>query len=133
MHALTKPKYFMPVHGEYRHLICHKELAEGMGMSADRIFVSDIGRVVEISDEGAKFNGTVPAGKVLIDGSGIGDVGKNQILPGDITEIDRVIVILTAENGRSGFSDPFARCCGIGKCIRSGQIDHDPVDCGRCQ
>ena len=76
MHALTKPKYFMPVHGEYRHLIMHKELAEGMGMSADRIFVSDIGKVIEISDEGAKFNGTVQAGKVLIDGSGIGDVGN---------------------------------------------------------
>lgn len=76
MHALTKPKYFMPVHGEYRHLIRHKELAESMGMSPDRIFVSDIGKVVEISDEGAKFNGTVQAGKVLIDGSGIGDVGN---------------------------------------------------------
>ena len=76
MHALTKPKYFMPVHGEYRHLIMHKELAEGMGMPSDRIFVSDIGRVIEISDEGAKFNGTVQAGKVLIDGSGIGDVGN---------------------------------------------------------
>ena len=76
MHALTKPKYFMPVHGEYRHLIRHKELAESMGMSPDRIFVSDIGKVIEISDEGAKFNGTVQAGKVLIDGSGIGDVGN---------------------------------------------------------
>ncbi len=76
MHALTKPKYFMPIHGEYRHLIQHKELAEGMGMSADRIFVSDIGKVIEISDEGAKFNGIVQAGKVLIDGSGIGDVGN---------------------------------------------------------
>jgi len=76
MHALTKPKYFMPVHGEYRHLIRHKELAESMGMNADRIFVSDIGKVIEISDEGAKFNGTVQAGKVLIDGSGIGDVGN---------------------------------------------------------
>ncbi|MBO5262594.1 MAG: ribonuclease J [Clostridia bacterium] len=76
MHALTKPKYFMPVHGEYRHLIRHKELAQSMGMSADRIFVSDIGKVIEISDEGAKFNGTVQAGKVLIDGSGIGDVGN---------------------------------------------------------
>ena len=76
MHALTKPKYFMPVHGEYRHLIQHKELAESMGMSAENIFVSSIGRVIEISDEGAKFNGTVPAGKVLIDGSGIGDVGN---------------------------------------------------------
>ena len=76
MHALTKPKYFMPVHGEYRHLIQHKELAESMGMSPQNIFVSDIGKVIEIDEDGARFNGTVPAGKVLIDGSGIGDVGN---------------------------------------------------------
>ena len=76
MHALTKPKYFMPVHGEYRHLIQHKELAESMGMSPQNIFVSDIGKVIEIDENGARFNGTVPAGKVLIDGSGIGDVGN---------------------------------------------------------
>jgi ribonuclease J len=76
MHALIKPKYFMPVHGEYRHLIQHKELAESMGMSPQNIFVSDIGKVIEIDENGARFNGTVPAGKVLIDGSGIGDVGN---------------------------------------------------------
>ena len=76
MHALTKPKYFMPVHGEYRHLIQHKELAESMGMDPQNIFVSDIGKVIEIDDKGARFNGAVPAGKVLIDGSGIGDVGN---------------------------------------------------------
>ena len=76
MHALTKPKYFMPVHGEYRHLIQHKELAEGMGMNPQNIFVSDIGKVIEIDKDGARFNGVVQAGKVLIDGSGIGDVGN---------------------------------------------------------
>ena len=76
MHALIKPKYFMPVHGEYRHLIQHKELAESMGMDPQSIFVSDIGKVIEIDEKGARFNGTVPAGKILIDGSGIGDVGN---------------------------------------------------------
>ena len=76
MHALTKPKYFMPVHGEYRHLIRHKELAEELGMNGENIFVSEIGKVIEIDKDGAKFNGTVPSGKVLIDGSGIGDVGN---------------------------------------------------------
>lgn len=76
MHALTKPKYFMPVHGELRHLIQHKELAESMGMSPQNIFVSDIGKVIEIDEDGARFNGVVPAGKILIDGSGIGDVGN---------------------------------------------------------
>ena len=76
MHALTKPKYFMPVHGEFRHLIRHKELAEELGMIPENIFVSDIGRVIEIDESGARFNGVVPAGKILIDGSGIGDVGN---------------------------------------------------------
>ena len=76
MHALTKPQYFMPVHGEYRHLIRHKELAEELGMKSENIFVSDIGRVIEIDENGARFNGVVQSGKVLIDGSGIGDVGN---------------------------------------------------------
>lgn len=77
MHSLIKPKYFMPIHGEFRHLIQHKELAESMGMPSENIFVSDIGRVIEIDENGARFSPTpVPAGKVLIDGSGIGDVGN---------------------------------------------------------
>lgn len=77
MHSLIKPKYFMPIHGEFRHLIQHKELAESMGMPSENIFVSDIGRVIEIDENGAKFLPTpVPSGKVLIDGSGIGDVGN---------------------------------------------------------
>lgn len=76
MHALTKPKYFMPVHGEYRHLINHKNLAQEMGMQENHIFVSEIGKVLEIDRDGARFNGTVPSGKVLVDGYGVGDVGN---------------------------------------------------------
>ena len=57
MHALTRPKYFMPVHGEYKHLCAHKEIACEMGMPADKIFVSDIGKVLEIDRKGARFNG----------------------------------------------------------------------------
>ncbi len=77
MHALIRPKYFMPIHGEYRHLYAHKELAEYMGMPSDRIFVSEIGKVFEMDESGAGFTGAVvPAGNVLVDGSGIGDVGS---------------------------------------------------------
>ena len=76
MHALTKPKYFMPVHGEYRHLIHHKELAQSMGMNPQNIFVSTLGKVVEIDENGARFGETIQAGKVLIDGAGISDVGN---------------------------------------------------------
>ncbi len=76
MHALTRPKYFMPIHGEYRHLLAHKQLAEYMGQDADNIFVSEIGKVLEIDASEAKFNGTVPSGKILVDGYGVGDVGN---------------------------------------------------------
>ncbi len=76
MHALVRPKYFMPIHGEYKHLVQHKELAMYMGMDASHIFVSDIGRVLEIDEKGARFNGTVPSGRVLVDGYGVGDVGN---------------------------------------------------------
>ena len=76
MQALTKPKYFMPIHGEYKHLIMNKELAQYMGMPESNIFVPDIGKVLEIDAKGARFNGTVPAGHLLVDGYGVGDVGN---------------------------------------------------------
>ena len=76
MHALTRPKYFMPVHGEYRHLITHKRLAQEMGMPENHIFVSEIGKVLELDKDSCKFNGMVPSGKILVDGYGVGDVGN---------------------------------------------------------
>lgn len=76
LHALVKPKYFMPIHGEARHLYHHKELAEQMGMDPSHIFISDLGKVLEIDSAGARFSGTVPCGIVMVDGSGVGDVGN---------------------------------------------------------
>ena len=76
MHNLIRPKFFMPIHGEYRHLMQHKELAEFMGMDADKIFVMGIGEVLELDGESCKRAGTVPSGRVLIDGYGVGDVGN---------------------------------------------------------
>ncbi len=76
MQALTKPKYFMPVHGESRHLAANRDLATFMGIKEKNIFLSEIGKVLEIDSAGARFNGTVPAGKILVDGYGIGDVGN---------------------------------------------------------
>ncbi len=76
MHALVRPKYFMPIHGEYKHMIAHKELAEYMGMESKNIFVSDIGKVLEIDSKGARFNGSIPSGRIMVDGSVIGDVGS---------------------------------------------------------
>ncbi|WP_073248071.1 ribonuclease J [Caloramator proteoclasticus] len=76
IHTLVKPKYFMPVHGEYRHLKQHSLLAQKLGMDEDNIFIADIGQVLEITHDGAKINGNVTAGQVLVDGLGVGDVGN---------------------------------------------------------
>ena len=74
--SLLKPKFYMPIHGEYRHLYANKEIAEFMGIPSDRIFISEVGKVLELDRKSARFNGTVLAGNVLVDGSGIGDIGS---------------------------------------------------------
>lgn len=76
MLALTKPKFFMPVHGEHRHLKIHAKLAAGMGIPENRIFIGENGRTLEFGPKGARLAGTVPAGKLLVDGLGVGDVGS---------------------------------------------------------
>jgi len=76
MHTLVKPKFFMPVHGEYRHLKQHFELALKLGTPEERMLIMDIGDVVEVSRETIRKNGTVPSGQVFVDGLGVGDVGN---------------------------------------------------------
>ncbi len=76
MLSLVKPKYFMPVHGEYRQLIAHAETAEKIGIPHENIFIMKNGKVLEIGGKEAKITGTVPSGKVMVDGLGIGDVGN---------------------------------------------------------
>ena len=66
----------MPTHGEYKHLATHRNLALFLGEKPENIFLSEVGRVLEIDSEGARFNGTVPSGKVMVDGYGVGDVGS---------------------------------------------------------
>lgn len=76
MHALIKPKFFIPVHGEYRMLSMHKRLAMSMGMAEDHVIIPRLGDVIEVSRNSCKVAGAVPAGAVLVDGLGIGDVGN---------------------------------------------------------
>ena len=76
MHCLTRPKFFMPVHGEYRHLVQHKELAMSLGMPEENMVIGDIGEIIEVSRESIKKNGSVISGQVFIDGLGVGDVGN---------------------------------------------------------
>jgi len=76
IHALTKPKFFIPIHGEQRHLQLHGRLAQAMGMNPKNICIGEIGTVFELSGKTCKVNSTVPAGKVFVDGTGVGDVGS---------------------------------------------------------
>jgi beta-CASP RNase J family ribonuclease len=76
IHALIKPKFFIPVHGEYRHLVEHKLLAKDLGMKSENIFIMENGGVLELNKHSAKKLGTVEHGSILIDGLGIGDVGN---------------------------------------------------------
>ena len=76
IHRLVNPQYFMPVHGEYRHLKRHVDLARNLGMDEERTVIMEIGQVLEIDNYEARINGRVPSGKVLVDGLGIGDVGN---------------------------------------------------------
>ena len=76
VHGLVKPKFFIPVHGEQRHLQLHAKLAQSMGMNPRNIHIGEIGTVFEFTGKTCKVNGTVPAGRVFVDGSGVGDVGS---------------------------------------------------------
>ena len=76
MQSLTHPKFFMPAHGEYRHLKHHKDLAKQMGMKDDHIFIMQDGDVLELDREKAAVTGRVRAGNILVDGIGVGDVGN---------------------------------------------------------
>ena len=76
IHALCKPKFFIPVHGEQRHLQIHGKLATAMGLAAKNVRIGEIGSVIELTAKSCKINGTVPAGKVFVDGTGVGDVGS---------------------------------------------------------
>lgn len=93
MLGITKPKYFIPVHGEQKHLVHNAELAKGVGIKKENIIVAAIGSVIEIGKGGVKVTEHVPAGRVLVDGLGVGDVG-NVVLKDRINLADNGIIIV---------------------------------------
>ena len=76
MHTLIRPKYFMPVHGEFRHLKQHAQLAEKLGMNPERILIGETGQILEVSPSECKLAGRVQTGAIMVDGLGVGDVGN---------------------------------------------------------
>ena len=92
--SLVRPKYFIPVHGEYRQLIAHSETAKKMGVEPHNIFMMTNGRVLELNDEEAKLTGVVPFGKIMVDGLGVGDVGNVVLRDRQHLSQDGLIVIV---------------------------------------
>lgn len=101
IHTLLKPEFFMPVHGEIRHLHAHKQLALSIGMNPDNILITKIGHVVELTENSLKEIGEVPSGQVMIDGSGIGDVGNIVIRDRQTLSTDGIIIAVIKMDGRT--------------------------------
>ena len=102
VHGLVKPKFFIPVHGEQRHLRLHAKLAQEMGMEPNHILISEIGKVIELAPNSAKINGTVTAGQVFVDGYGVGDVGSVVLRDRRHLAQDGVIVVVLSMSAEDG-------------------------------
>jgi ribonuclease J len=101
MIQLTRPKYFVPVHGEYRHLVLHARLAMDLGMDRENIFLVENGQTIEF-DDGARLQERVDTGRVLIDGKGIGDVGKSVLKERRVLSEDGVVGVMMAFDEATG-------------------------------
>jgi len=102
MITLAKPKYFIPVHGEYRHLISHIETAKQLGYTNKNTFIMQNGKVLELNEEEAKFTGNVPVGKVMVDGLGVGDVGNIVLRDRQHLSSDGLIIIVLTMDSSTG-------------------------------
>ena len=98
MLSLIRPKYFIPVHGEYRQLMAHKQTAKSVGIESENIFIMTNGRILEIDENEAQLTGTVPFGKIMVDGLGVGDVGNIVLRDRQhLSQDGLIIIVLTME------------------------------------
>ena len=102
MHNLIRPKFFMPVHGEYRHLVKHARLAESLGMDRKNIMIADNGAIVELTRDKICMNGKITAGNVLIDGLGVGDVGNIVLRDRRQLSQDGIMIVVVGVDGAAG-------------------------------
>ena len=94
MHNLVRPKYFIPVHGEYRHLIKHANIAKDLGMPKENIVIAENGSVIELSKDGINVAGKIQSGKVLVDGLGVGDVGNIVLRDRRLLSQDGIMIVV---------------------------------------
>ena len=102
MLRLTNPQYFIPVHGEVRHLHQHAELAQEMGVPEDHVFITEPGSVVELSRNRGKLAGEVPAGSIMVDGSGVGDIGNVVLRDRKLLSEDGLFTVVITLNKQTG-------------------------------
>ena len=100
--SLTQPKFFMPMHGEYKHLMKNAGVGASMGIPEENIIISDIGKVVQTDGVDMKITGMVPSGRVLVDGLGVGDVGSVVLRDRKLLADDGLIVVVCAINDATG-------------------------------
>jgi len=100
---LTRPQYFIPIHGEYRHLILHSRLAQEVGIPADRIEIVENGQIVCVDHKGVRTYGDVEIGRVLVDGKGVGDVGRSVLKERQVLSEDGLVVVNMAIDEETGF------------------------------
>ncbi len=105
--SLVKPKYFIPVHGEYRQLIAHSETAKSVGVEPENIFMLTNGRILELGENDAKLTGTVPFGKIMVDGLGVGDVGNIVLRDRQhLSQDGLIIIVLTMDQAGEVIAGP---------------------------
>ena len=102
MLSLVKPKYFIPVHGEYRQLMAHKETAKKLGIDSKNVFLMTNGRILELSEDEGKLTGVVPWGKVMVDGLGVGDVGNIVLRDRQHLSQDGLIIVVLTMDSSTG-------------------------------
>ena len=102
MIKLTKPEYFIPIHGEYRHLILHARLAKEVGIAEDNILLAENGEIIEFDEAGGRLNGSAVTGRVLIDGKGVGDVGRSVLKERRILSEEGLVAVTLAFDEETG-------------------------------
>jgi len=102
MMNLTKPEYFIPIHGEYRHLMLHSRLAEEVGIKRENVLLAENGQIIEFDAKGGRLKGQVPTGRVLVDGKGIGDVGRSVLKERRALSEEGLVVVNMAFDEETG-------------------------------
>ncbi len=102
MIRLTRPRHFIPVHGEYRHLVLHARLAREMGIDAGRILLAENGQVIEFENGSGRIAGSVGTGRVLVDGKGVGDVGRSVLKERRVLSEEGVVAVTMALDEATG-------------------------------